>query len=283
MNYFTFFFIQFALIFTSVQSLLFGKIYDCFPYMNEYISLKIRFRELYDVVDKFIIVESNETFQGNLKQFNFEKIRHQFAEYEDKIHYVKITKRLKTDNPWERRTYQVNHVLQGLNECGAQDHDVVIFSDVDEIPPKAHVAGLERRVKKGHRYVFMQKMYERFLNSRSKKTSIWSGTAMTTFQNISELTPEGLRRHARVTDTGYLQKVWAGWHFSSVYGKDLPELLYYKIQNICDKNVGSIYPMEDLILFAQNNLVIEEVNDSYPIFVKENIPYLRDNFFLVEK
>jgi len=39
-------------------------IYDCFTFYNELEILKIRLHELSGVVDKFVIVESNKTFQG---------------------------------------------------------------------------------------------------------------------------------------------------------------------------------------------------------------------------
>ena len=35
------------------------KIFDCFMYFNEDLILEIRLNELYNRVDKFVIVESN--------------------------------------------------------------------------------------------------------------------------------------------------------------------------------------------------------------------------------
>ena len=46
-------------------------IYDCFNFFNELDLLEIRFYTLYEVVDKFVIVESNKTHSGIPKDFNF--------------------------------------------------------------------------------------------------------------------------------------------------------------------------------------------------------------------
>jgi hypothetical protein len=52
-----------------------GKlVIDCFTFYNELEILELRFLELYDVVDKFIIVEADQTFSGNNKRFIYERI-----------------------------------------------------------------------------------------------------------------------------------------------------------------------------------------------------------------
>jgi len=48
-------------------------IIDIFPFFNEFEILKIRLEELYNFVDKFVIVENNYSFRGNKKEYNFEK------------------------------------------------------------------------------------------------------------------------------------------------------------------------------------------------------------------
>jgi beta-1,4-mannosyl-glycoprotein beta-1,4-N-acetylglucosaminyltransferase len=47
------------------------KIYDCFTFYNEFDLLEIRLEELYDVVDYFVIVEGNRTFQNSSKPYLF--------------------------------------------------------------------------------------------------------------------------------------------------------------------------------------------------------------------
>ena len=70
-------------------------IFDCFLFFQEINLLKIRINYLYELVDKFIIVEANESFTGNKKEFVFEKNLNIFKDYIDKIYYFKIYDRHK--------------------------------------------------------------------------------------------------------------------------------------------------------------------------------------------
>jgi beta-1,4-mannosyl-glycoprotein beta-1,4-N-acetylglucosaminyltransferase len=61
------------------------KTFDCFLFFNELDLLEIRFNILNDIVDYFVIVEASQTFQGEQKEFIFEKNKKRFAKYEHKI------------------------------------------------------------------------------------------------------------------------------------------------------------------------------------------------------
>src|SRR6266540_5373589 len=67
------------------------KVFDCFLFFNELDLLKLRLNVLDDCVDYFIIAESAITFQGEEKEFIFEKHRSQFAKFDHKIIYFKVT------------------------------------------------------------------------------------------------------------------------------------------------------------------------------------------------
>ena len=47
------------------------KIYDCFPFYNEFALLEWRLKMLYDLVDCFVIVEAGQTHQGKPKPYHF--------------------------------------------------------------------------------------------------------------------------------------------------------------------------------------------------------------------
>jgi len=47
------------------------KIIDAFPFFNEIDTLKIRLSLLYEKVDIFVICESNITYSGLSKSYNF--------------------------------------------------------------------------------------------------------------------------------------------------------------------------------------------------------------------
>lgn len=115
----------------SLSSTLWGKVYDCFLFFNEYDILDIRFHELYDHVDKFVIVESCEGFAGHPKPFRFEKAKERYAQFLDKVIYVKLHERQQTDNPWVREHWQRDQIMRGL--VGCDPDDVIFISDCDEI------------------------------------------------------------------------------------------------------------------------------------------------------
>ena len=60
---------------------------DCFIFFNEYDILEGRLEYLYDVVDYFVIVEMDVSFNGNPKPMNFSNNIHRYRKYADKILY----------------------------------------------------------------------------------------------------------------------------------------------------------------------------------------------------
>lgn len=57
------------------------KIIDCFMFCNELTLLQLRLKELYDVVDHFVLVESNISFTGTPKPTTYNDNKHMFAQY----------------------------------------------------------------------------------------------------------------------------------------------------------------------------------------------------------
>lgn len=108
------------------------KIYDVFPFYNELDVLEIRLQELWNVVDCFVLVESNLTFTGKSKEYIFEKNKERFEPYLSKIKHIKVDDIPTTDDPWVREKFQRVAGQRGLVD--AQPEDIVIVSDCDEIP-----------------------------------------------------------------------------------------------------------------------------------------------------
>ena len=66
------------------------QVYDCFPFFNELELLEVRLGELYDHVDKFVIVECTETYRGKPKPLYYAENKNRFEKFSDKIiHIVK--------------------------------------------------------------------------------------------------------------------------------------------------------------------------------------------------
>lgn len=107
------------------------KIYDCFTYYNEEDMVQIRFEELSDVVDYFVVVESSQTFTGQPKPFYFDNLPRWIDEWKEKIIRIKIDFPDDLETSWEREFYQRNAIAQIVDRL--DDSDVVLISDADEI------------------------------------------------------------------------------------------------------------------------------------------------------
>ena len=129
------------------------KVYDCFMYFDEDIVLDLRLNHLNPYVDKFVIAESKFTHSGKKRDLLFDI--HKFKKFENKIIYLVLDyephgieavndlddhgekSRKYILNAVKRENYQRNYLNQGLGE--ADPNDIVLISDLDEIPNLEHI------------------------------------------------------------------------------------------------------------------------------------------------
>ena len=151
------------------------KIYDCFQFFNEENVLDLRFNILYDSVDFFVIVESTTDHQGRNKKLNFNI--ENFKKFKKKIIYIVVEDTLDSikkthigQNSLVER-HQRNSIMKGLKNCN--DNDLVIISDVDEIPDlnKLHLFNNKNRYA-----VFCQKKFDYKLNLLNETEGDWFGS-----------------------------------------------------------------------------------------------------------
>lgn len=210
-------------------------IYDCFSFFNEIELLEIRLNILDEVVDKFVIAEANKTHTGKPKEFIFEKNKHRFEKFLHKITYIKIDK-LPEINPkdnetdgnnWRLENFQRDQLMEGLKNC--KDDDIVIISDLDEIPnPKV----IKKYKKNGKRiWKLNQKMMYYFLNNLCITNPNWQhGTRIGRFGDLKDPKQDLYPKpHFRFSQKGlptYFRNCLgkriknAGWHFSYLGGID---------------------------------------------------------------
>ena len=124
------------------------RIYDCTTFYNENFILDVRFNILNPFVDKFVICESGYSHSGQKKEFNFDI--NKFSEFKDKIIYLVYDKEPKNIRPITKDDTQTiklekNIINAGHRENGqrnfidlglknAEKNDIILLSDVDEIP-----------------------------------------------------------------------------------------------------------------------------------------------------
>ena len=190
------------------------KIYDCFTFFNELDLLEVRLNELNDHVDHFVLVEAEESFTGNPKPLHFEENKERFEKFLDKIIHIKVERKPGLGD-WPRQHFQRNCIARGL--VNADPEDVVIISDLDEIPRGSSLSG-DNLPKGGEIVAFMVRYYGYFLNRRIFRTSpkypglncdFMSGPRLTRKKNMKG--PESVRSYP---DASCRKVADAGWHFS---------------------------------------------------------------------
>ena len=107
-------------------------IIDSFIFYNEIKLLKFRLEELNDFVDYFVIVESKKTFVGNEKKSYYLENKSIFDKFSEKIIHVEVD--FDSNNPWVNERFQRDSIGLGLSKLNLSDDDLIIISDVDEIP-----------------------------------------------------------------------------------------------------------------------------------------------------
>ena len=192
-------------------------IYDCFQYFNEDHTLDLRMNILDKYVDYFIISESTKTHQGKDKKINFD-IKN-FKKYEKKIIFVIADydreKKFFNHTGGESRIeqHQRNNLINGLKN--ANDNDLIILSDSDEIPDLTKLKQIKSKTKFT---AFSQKMFMYKINLQNLEESNWIGSKICLKKNF--ITPQRLRDLKfknypfwRI-DKLNMQVINGGWHFS---------------------------------------------------------------------
>lgn len=251
------------------------RIFDCFTFFNELDLLEFRLRLLSNVVDKFVICESNLTFSGNQKPYNFEENRSRYKEWEDKIIYLPI-EQTKDDLPFEKvdtysptngpflLEYQQRNALLYAAEF-MNDGDIVLIGDLDEMPnPEAITAltqsgiiinGINNAVS------FPMLFHYYYMNCQMEGyDKIWAGTVACFADYFKKFSPQYIR-----DNRAYFTKlpVLAGYHFSYLGGVDKVKI---KIQSFAHTELN-----RPEIVSEEN--ILNAINNGQDVFGRPGISY----------
>jgi len=226
------------------------KIFDCFQFFDENMMLDLRLNILDQHVHKFIIVENAYMHSGKKKNPVFDI--QNFTKFKDKIIYILVDKlpeglynidKIKNvndvgnriiDNTLKIEHAQRNTITQGLSE--AKDEDLVIISDVDEIPNLEKVNFKKINKKIVH---FKQKMFYYKFNLKYGSVP-WFGSRACLKKNL--ISPQWLRdtkskkypfwridtffSKSKYNSIEYIEN--GGWHFVNIKS---PEEIEKKLKN----------------------------------------------------
>jgi beta-1,4-mannosyl-glycoprotein beta-1,4-N-acetylglucosaminyltransferase len=292
------------------------KIYDCFMYFDEEVVLDVRLNTLDPFVDYFVIVESRFTHKGDARDLKFNHKK--FEKFKNKIIYLiyeEESKKIKTindnDDVYEktkkyifnaicRENGQRNYIKNGLIE--AKDNDIILISDVDEIPNLSNI-NFEKFNEKI--ILFKQNMFYYKFNLHLPSL-IWTGTKACKkknlvnsqwLRNVKNRKYSFLRIDALFSNKKYISvKIIdnGGWHFTNIKTAkeiehklksylhhrefDVNPLTVDQINEIIDnkeaiynlnvdKSVSKIGKGEKLKKFEINNL---------PLYIQSNLHDLKD-------
>ena len=226
------------------------KVFDCFIFFNELDLLELRLNVLDDCVDCFVIAESAITFQGEEKEFIFEKNRSRFAKFDHKIVYFKVTDcaldfenlpyiadpqcldgqilnsiyRFIDDCPhfnkatefwWGNDFYQRECIWRALATAKPEPGDLIMISDVDEIPKPETIMSLKDDILPESLFCLRQHEFCYYFNYYHN--SDWVGTCCFLFSSFANVSLNSIR-FATKRDEGHSPQIIddGGWHFTSM-------------------------------------------------------------------
>ncbi len=256
------------------------KIYDCFMFFDEEMLLGLRLKTLNNYVDKFIIVESKYTHNGDKKKINFDI--NKYSEFKKKINFFVSDKTPNIEyinknddenqknikyimNALKRENYQRNRIIDGLDD--AKPDDWIIISDLDEIPNLNNVDfnNIHKKI------IFFRQKYFYYKLNLELKNIHWIGSKAVRKKNL--ISPQWVRniKH-RIYPKWRLDIIFSkkkynniyyvhdgGWHFSFV---KKPEDIEKKLKSYLHHREYDLKPLgvEKIKKFIDHKKVIYDLN-----------------------
>lgn len=289
------------------------QVIDTFPFNKDFMTLEIRLNELWDTVDKFIIVESKYSHTGEVKPLYLKESIHLFDKYKEKIILISNIKNFKTKNPRVREAYQRKLIDFEINKLMLEPNDLVIHSDCDEIPKATAIKQIKSNYKKGN-FILELDGYSYYLNTYTGK---WARCTVTSYDKFKGVLRA--RQNIFISQAIYQQRIklplirvpdyWitnlgilrffpiikynpnliliknAGWHFNNLFlVNDLMSKLKFsshtelmtKEEKYLDINYIQNMRSESRDFQTGNKLKKVEIDDSFPLYVTNNIRKYHD-------
>lgn len=196
------------------------KIIDTFIFNDEIDLLHIRLEILYDVIDHFILVESDETFKGKCKPLYYTENKEIFDKYNDKIIVIKNNSLeykniVCTEGCFKRENFSRDIIKDSLINLKLEDNDIVLHSDLDEIPNPNFLLYLKNNKYNFNCLTIKQDLYYYNFETIDKHTE-WYGTLLIYYKHLKNTL--SYYRNTRI------QRPWNinikfnepnvyGWHF----------------------------------------------------------------------
>jgi len=230
------------------------KIIDCFIYFDEDLLLDLRMNLLNDVVDKFVIVESAITHTGLQRKlkFNIEN----FKKFKNKILYYPIKNLIIDQNIKLKKNWSSFHLVDQsirnyIKNCisSFQDNDLIIISDIDEIPNPEKIKEFNQKKK----YAFFeQDLYCYKFNLKNISQPHWYGSRICIKKYLKS--PQWLRNIKIKKKNNFIKNFFlnhqiiknGGWHFTSLKS---PKDLVVKLKSFAHNELVKNYMLDEDYIF----------------------------------
>jgi beta-1,4-mannosyl-glycoprotein beta-1,4-N-acetylglucosaminyltransferase len=268
-------------------------VYDCFPFFNELDILSLRLNILDKYVDYFVISESSLTFSGEKKPLFYLDNKHLFEKFQKKIIHNIVEPGNILLNPFERDVYQKDSVKNALLNCN--DNDVIIFSDLDEIPNPKRIEEIFENFDNQAIYHMAQRNFYFYLNLEEISGSLlsytgefdnvlqkkWLGTKVCSFRilrnlPISQLRWPEMKVNGIRVDNG-------GWHFTYMGGskdENLINRVEYKIKSAAHQEFNNSKIINNIkkkivnkkdIFGRDSSFKVVDIDESFPEYLLLNL------------
>lgn len=140
------------------------KVVDVFPFFNELDILEIRLNVLDPYVDFFILSEATKTFSGLDKPLFYQENKDRFEKFNHKIIHNIVEDTTSPElHPYQRDVFQKDNIKKVILENISND-DVIIWSDVDEVPNPEAISDLGSYFEQDAIFHFAQENCMGYLN-----------------------------------------------------------------------------------------------------------------------
>lgn len=285
------------------------KVFDVFLFCYELDLLELRLNLLDPYVDYFVINESRQTHSGLEKSLYYENNKSRFEKFNHKIIYTVIDEPTQQELDVVSNLYGISHnrcyqqdayekdSIKKVLEKVCQDEDIIIWSDLDEVPNPEVIKSLNSFYNDNQIYNFAQENCQGYLNwvettgiLRSQTQDFeyetipkWIGTKMCSYKILKKYTMTQMRRE--LPDENNLRIYPGGWHWStvgSVGNVPYDQRVYQKVQTTSHSSELVVPDLMNVIKerISQDKNPLGQDYASYAImpFIYENFPkYLVDN------
>jgi beta-1,4-mannosyl-glycoprotein beta-1,4-N-acetylglucosaminyltransferase len=237
-----------------------------------------------------VLVEATLTHKGNPKPLYYAENKDRFQRFADKIVHVIVQDLIpnathdyskpQEDDVWKNENYQRNCIDCGIKTLNLSGEDLIMISDVDEIPNMCNIFYVIKSMRDTKQVAFALHQDLYYYNLMSKTDSNWGLAKIVSYKFYLTATGSSPQK-CRMFSLTYIFS--AGWHLS-YFGS--PEFIQNKIMNFSHQEYNTaeytdLQKIEEKIR-NKSDVFGRFSYTSIPIHENADLPPLHHIFFNAE-